>query len=714
MSAFNNHNQDETWDTIIDFENDNSFQQTGSSDESHLDEDEEDEDDDNESDYSLDYEFPGPRYANYRNYADDDASELSDMESDTSAPRFDMWDDDPYNDFTWESNDMQLTRFIKRKQGQLKRDNRDKNSFWNKEKGWPKQLPWSCSSSNHEQSANAICLVESNYGLSEILYAVYRDRIVECGKPHSTMRTSAKLNTIHPNHTTLIESSHQQLPANNTPHTSDKFMDTHQSVSLSKSSQQQVGMQQHGASADPASHPLSSEGLISKFKPYTKYLKRSDYPGSLPEDAYLYLGFDPQCLAHKYGYMAIGGVEGEFELYCCMNPENPVKIWGTKFKGRDNVMLMTNAIQIIRFKNTATGGYQHMLISCMNEAGLLFYQLPAHSQCRDIRTLRQHASPMVVQLHSHLRAFNGVPINDAKLSPDESKLVCVGDDNVVFMIDVYHCATTGDISFGLPCQMEIPSSLLATTPYSSQYVAWSPSSQYFAHTSDSHNLVLVWRASTREILYAIDAAGYTYAISFHPQLDTILVFTNRYGYFHTVDFAKGTTATSSSSLSPEEENNAYINVLSFDHQTHTSRGHQCVDSCGDADSNHAVFHTQHLKVQHEITMVSFRGEINSRLRILAKINGIEWSKDGKYLYVATKKRVLAFQFCSGQLSMPATLIDITGAEIRRSLENEQRLILNHISALDQQDAERLHDWSLMPIHIRNRILGDTQLLACHW
>ncbi|KAK4518355.1 uncharacterized protein ATC70_001708 [Mucor velutinosus] len=707
MSAFNNHNQDETWDTIIDFENDNPFQQS--------DDNSDEDDEDNESDYSLDYEFPGPRYANYRHHNGDAASELSDTESDTSTPRFDMWDDDPYNDFTWESNDMQLTRFIKKKQRQLKRDNRDKSSFWNKQKGWPKQLPFSCSSSNHDQSANAICLVESNYGLSEFLYAVYRDRIVECGKPPSTMRTSAKVNAMHDrNHTTLIESSNQHLPASSTAsHSSDKFMDTHQSVSLSKSSQQQqqqqqIDMQQQEASADQTSHPFSSESLISKFKPYTKYLKRSDYPGSLPEDAYLYLGFDPQCLAHKYGYMAIGGVEGEFELYCCMNPENPVKIWGTKFKGRDNVMLMTNAIQIIRFKSPVTGSYQHMLIGCMNEAGLLFYQLPAHSQCRDIRTLRQHASPMVVQLHSHLRAFNGVPINDAKLSPDESKLVCVGDDSVVFLIDVYHCATTGDITFGSPCQMVIPSALLATAPYSSQYVAWSPSSRYFAHTSDSHNLVLIWRVATREILYAIDAAGYTYAISFHPQLDTILVFTNRYGYFHTVDFAKGTTAATTS------EDNDYINVLSFDHQTHASRGHQFVDSCGDADSNHAVFHTQHLKVQHEITMVSFRGEINSRLRILAKINGIEWSKDGRYLYVATKKRVLAFQFCSAQQFIPATLIDITGVEIRRSLENEQQLRLNLIPALDQQDIKRLQDWNLMPTHIQNRILGNTQLLACHW
>ncbi|KAI8638852.1 hypothetical protein BD408DRAFT_326377, partial [Parasitella parasitica] len=549
-------------------------------------------DDGNESDYSLDYEFPGPRFANYRSVHDvsDDASMLSDTESDQSSPRFDMWDDDPYNDYTWESNDMQLTKFIKQRQQQLKRENMDNASFWKQEKGWPKQLPFSCSSSNHDQSANAICLVQSNYGLSEYLYAVYRDRIIECGKPPATCRSAKSAAAFkNSNHTTLLESnSHQQI--NSTCNAADKFMDTHQSISLST-----IPLQQYDEMLDQAPPhqqqdvgTFSSENLISQFKPYTKFLKRSDYHSTLPEDSYLYLGFDPQCLAQKYGYMAIGGVEGEFEL-------------------------------------------------------------------------------------------------------------------MIFMIDVYYCASTGEITFGAPSEIEIPPTLFPEddTPYSSQYVAWSPSSRYFAHTSDSHNLVLVWRASTREILYAVDAAGYTYAICFHPQLDNILVFTNRYGYFHTVDFARGTTETSSK----------VINILSFDRQTNTTRGHQCVDSCV-SQSHHAIFHTRHLKVQHEITMVSFRGEIDKRLRILAKINGIEWSKDGRYLYVATKKRVLAFQFLPTQPSTP-TLIDFSGIHIRKSLEKQQELRLGRKTTLDQEDVERLDRWNLLPDHIRNRMLGDTQLLACH-
>lgn len=697
MSGFGSNNPQHggNWETIIDVDDGN-----------NLEENREmypviQDDDGNESDYSLDYEFPGPRYANYRHniQEDDSLSDLSDAEVDLSAQRFDMWDDDPYNDFTWESNDMQLTKFIKQKQKQLRAVQKDDDfSFWRKEKGWPKQLPFSCSTTNHDQSANAICLVQSNCGLSEKLFAVYRDRIIECGKSPRKNDKPVKQNTARD--TTWIESSEpfQQLTGAQSLVDEEKYIDTHQSISLSKI--------QSGLTLNDQLHTETEhEDFIHKFEPFTKYIKRGDYPGTLPEDAYLALGFDPQCLVQKFGYMAIGGVEGEFELYCCMDLDHPVKIWGTKFKGKDNVMLMTNAIQLVRWKNNITGVYQHMLIGCMNEAGLLFYHLPAHGQCEDIRARRQKQQS-AVRLHSHLRSFNGVPINDAKLSPDGTKLVCVGDDSIIFLIEVSHCETTGEVTFGAPIDVVIPKLIFQQNniPYSSQYVAWSPSSHYFAHTSDSHNLVLVWRVSTREIIYSIDAAGYTYAIAFHPHLDNILVFSNRYGYFHTVDLSKGTTTGS----------NECINILTFDH---SSRYHQCLDTCIQHDSNQAVFHTQHLRIRHEITMTSFRGEYNTRLRILAKINGIEWSKDGRYLYVATKKRVLAFQFFR-KAKVP-TLIDITGIHVRKLLEIQEASKSRKRKKLNKNEtttfSSTLQHWSIIiPDSIQYRVLGDAQQLACHW
>lgn len=612
--------------------------------------DHQDQDDSYDSDYSLDYEFSGPRYSNYRPIDEEGiASDLSDEEVDQNASRFDMWDDDPYNDFTWESNDMQLTKFIKEKQKQLS----NKESFWTKEKGWPKQLPYSCSSTNHDQSANAICLVQSNYGLSERIYAVYRDRIIECGRPPSSGNKRQKNKEFSKDTTTWIESNDHH-PNYSTHSSTSKFFDTHQSVSVTNTQRKQK------EKVPPATIERTEE-LINQFEPYTKYIKRCDYPSILPTDAYIYPGFDPQCIAYKYGYLAIGGVEGEFELYCCMDAANPVKIWGTKFKGKDNVMLMTNSIQLVRWTNTTTAEYEHMLIGCMNEAGLLFYHLPSHNHCN---TFRSTASP-VVKLHSHIRSFNGVPINDAKLSPDGTRLVCVGDENMIFMIDVHLCTNTGEIQFGNPIEMVIPphlfqSRLLPSSPFSSQYVAWSPSSEYFAHTSDSHNLVFIWKTATKEIVHTIDAAGYTYAIAFHPHLENVLVFTNRYGYFQTIEFSTDT-------------------------------------------------------VRHEITMVSFRGEVDKRLRILAKINGIEWSKDGNYLYVATKKRVLAYRFSMTKYNNIPKLIDITGIQVKRALEKQEETENSRKrKKLISTDGTILKQWQFIPAHIQFRVLGNKHQLACHY
>jgi hypothetical protein len=602
-----------------------------------------------------------------------------------------MWDDDPFNDYTWHSNDMQLTKFIKRKQRRLKAEsiNNNRPSFWSKNKGWPKQMPFSCSSTNHDQSANAICLVESDYGLSEQIYAVYRDRIVECGHPGNVTRKktdrASKITS-----TTWIESNDHQ-PSTTTKTQSDKFVDTHLSVSLPKT-----------IIPSDVCHSGASTNFISKFQPYTKFIKRRDFPGILPESAYLSLGFDPQCLAHKYGYMAIGGVEGEFELYCCMDPQNPVKIWGTKFKGTDNVMLMTNAIQIVRWKNSKDQ-YKHMLIGCMNKAGLLLYNLPPHSQCKDIRQQSRQDRKDAVPLFSHVRSFEGVPINDAKLSPLGTKIACVGDDSVIFMIDVYHCTETDQIGFSTPHRIVIPPCLLGnqqTQPYFSQYLAWSPSSEYFAHTSDSHNVVLVWKASTREIIYAIDTAGYTYAISFHPYFDHIFVFTNRYGYFHTVDLSDAVDA-----------DGIRYNVLDFACKN-LYYGHECFESCivsPENEKQHAVFHTRHLKIRHEITMVSFRGEVDTKLRILAKINGIQWTSQGNYLYLATKKRVLAFQFLMSAKKAP-TLLDITGKHIKRLLESD-RLWTGKKRKLTDPTLAR---WKSLPEHIHSRVVGDAHHLASHW
>ncbi|ORZ03666.1 hypothetical protein BCR43DRAFT_483754 [Syncephalastrum racemosum] len=727
------------------------------------------EDDDYASDaseYSLDYEYQGPRKPKYCNLADpdSDASDLSEAEEDTNdSAAFDMWDEDPYstNDYTWDSNDMRLTHFIKQKQKELLKS----TSFWRKEKGWPRQLPASCSTTNHDQSANALCLVLNNYGFAEQLYAVYRDRIVHCGRApvtyptrdaspsgsggspmqivvgndgstssipstSSARRQSSSNSSNSSGHQsrseslTWIDSDHDSSGSVQALHHGDgsKFLETHSSVSLPRMpAKTSTAATNQTVNNDP-------KPVIAHFVPFTKYIRRADYPPIFPQDAYLPLDFEPMCLSQKYGFMAIGGIEGEFELYCCMDSP-PTKIWGTKFKSKSNVQLMTNAVQIVRLPTTShstdthmtdnihpsgtaspsslldendTDGvvYEHMLIACMNEAGILVYKLPSHNECTQLSQAGGIGNGRCsVQLHSHLRCFDRVPINDAKLSPDGSRLVCVGDNSHVFLMDVLR--HDGAIRFGQPIKAAIPPSLLQNDiPYSSQYVAWSASSRYFAHTSDTHTRVVIWRADTMKPIHSIDAAGYTYAIAFHPRLEGVLTFTNRYGYFHTVNLEQAM-----------DESKAMLNILDFGRQ------------------NASV--SENISVRHEITMVSFRGERDRRLRILAKINGIQWSADGRYLYVATKKRVLAYEFLERPVD---SLLDVAGSHARRALEQFEVETL----AITTHKRKRTHDphysyhyqlmqqgrafatskkwrsrWSDVPAHVRHKVLSQTDL-ASHW
>ncbi|KAI9318168.1 hypothetical protein BX666DRAFT_1935523 [Dichotomocladium elegans] len=774
-----------------------------------------------DSEYSLDYEYLGPRNPNYRpsDVADSDASELSDVDPldnhRESTAGFDMWDEDPYstNDYTWESNDMRLTWFIKARRNQLNRLNAvapwRHDVFWRKERGWPRQLPTSCSTTNHDQSANALCLVLGDYGLGEQLFAIYRNRILECGQsceldsmgdplstlsqispsiPHLSATTSSN-RVRHNDPLTWIDSDQRPFSrsrsglailttttqpnsdgtggidhsknsragssfmyaatagsygctggtedsstGSSTSTTGSKFCETHLSVSLRRPS---LSPDSTSVPVYPGTKTLLSaatasyapdSGIISKFIPYTKFIRRSDFLPVSRQDSYLALDFEPLCLAQKYGYMAIGGLEGEFELYCCMDRGHPPqKVWGTKFKSKKNVQIMTNSVQIVRWQSLEDPKeYEHMLAICMNDAGILVYKLPSHRECINVyRRSSISQTPQIVQLYTHLRNFGGMPINDAKISHDLKQMVCVGDDCYLFLFDIVR-DRSGAISFRNQCKLAVPVHLLQETlsgtqaseiSYSSQYVAWSQSSRFFAHTSDTHNKVLVWNAATQRVQYAIDAAGYTYGIAFHPRLEGVLAFTNRYGYFHTVNLEEA-----------------------YDLSSNTQKVENLLSESSSASSlsDHPANCTTHLTPHQEITMISFRGERDRRLRILAKINGIQWSRDGKFLYVATKKRVLAYEFLRMSHHI-SSLLEITSNHAREIFE---RIGATAIDSASQQTAascpfprkrKRENDcrgrvagnkdrirtsdwfekWSMIPCHLRDKVLHETNL-ANHW
>ncbi|GAN09244.1 hypothetical protein MAM1_0253d08768 [Mucor ambiguus] len=728
---YDEENQRQPEYTIHDIEQQQQQQQTQ----------QEDDDDGAESDYSLDYEYLGPRKANYRDEDDADsvASELSNTCCDDG---FDMWDEDPYstNDFTWESNDMRLTFFIKQRQRQLDAINMiapwQQNTFWKKEKGWPKQLPASSSTTNHDQSANALSLVLSNLGSSEKLHAVYRDRIIECGKYDekeiflNTIKRQERINTT--TYLDNVDNDTVQQAAN----ASDKFIETHASISHSSISTNTTHSTYQPNTVNTSSAATTNDSLISKFIPYTKYIRRSHFPIILPQNSFLSLGFEPMCLTEKYGYMAIGGIEGEFELYCCMDRVKPIKIWGTKFKGKNNVLLMTNAVQIVRWKRNDRD-YNYYLIACMNDAGILIYDLPSHRQCQ--------TTANTCHLQCHIRAFDRVPINDARVSPDGNHLVCVGDEACIFHLSVSF-DKQGNIAFGHPQKLKIPPSILsikhqhphpqpsdkpptntansslssssaaASSTFSSQYVAWSKSSIYFAQTSDTQNNVFVWRTKPHfEMLFSINAGGYTYAIQFHPELEGVLAFSNRYGYLHTVNLDE---------CIARRDPYRTLRLLDYDRQTTYSNGHTCTDECLQGDE--AVHHTLHLSVRHEITMVSFRGEKNKRLRILAKINGLQWSRDGRYLYVSTKKRVLAYEFVPSSCHVQSlekmaslTALSILEKNTKRKRREQEQEIDGEEEPEEEEEASKrkrriwCEKWCKIPAHVRYNVLGDTHL-ASHW
>ncbi|KAI8366922.1 hypothetical protein BD560DRAFT_455031 [Blakeslea trispora] len=573
-----------------------------------------------DSDYSIDYEYLGPRKPNYRDNKDTDsiASELSDASDEDG---FDMWDEDPYstNDFTWESNDMRLTSFIKRRQKELIKVKNaapwQQSSFWKKEKGWPRQLPASNSTTNHDQSANALTLVLSDYGTYEKLLAVYRDRIIECGH-HVNETVTSIANTI-----TWLESQKSQLMST-LVQSCDKFVETHASVSISKVSQSNMSLKKLTADSNietdlyqPTLSSMTNTSIynpyipttsvnnphvLSKLVPYTKYVERSQYPA--PQNAYLALEFEPLCLAEKYGYMAIGGIEG------------------------DDACLF------------------HIAVSSDNNR-LVF------------------GTPVRLDISRDVLAHSYKPS---------------------------------------------PTNALPPSTYSSQYVAWSASSLYFAHTSDTHSHVFVWRMQPQiEMIYRIDAAGYTYAIQFHPELEGVLVFSNRYGYIHTVNLDECMT-----------QEGVSVKLINYNSECTKSNKenwlrpmeqseHQCAPLC--LKGTETVCHTNHLAVRHEITMISFRGEKNKQLRILAKINGLQWSRDGTFLYVSTKKRVLAYKFISGQIqslkkiATQAALAMIEKGSVAGKRKRDQ-------VSVQQAWSKK---WNDLPPHLQSSILDNTRF-ASHW
>ncbi|KAG0226977.1 hypothetical protein BGW42_003264 [Actinomortierella wolfii] len=259
------------------------------------------------------------------------------------------------------------------------------------------------------------------------------------------------------------------------------------------------------------------------------------------------------------------------------------------------------------------------------------------------------------------------------------------------------------------------------TTYTSQYIAWNASSTKFAHTSDSHSRILVWAMPSKQLVCCVDAGGLSFAISFHPKLDNVFAFTNRYGFVHVVDvtdccvgdqnfvlskekhrFNKASTKGTAVSTLPASSSNA------IEQAEGSMEAEKTVEECG----------PPHYQEKHDVLMISFRGQQDRRLRILEGLNGLSWGTDGRHLYVATNRRVLRYMIADPNVRIPS-LFDICANRAKEWLEH--RMLTRHNKQKGprlQEYVDILHqplpkEWGFVPSWIKQRIFGDHVQLRYH-
>ncbi|KAF9114547.1 hypothetical protein BGX27_010522 [Mortierella sp. AM989] len=432
-----------------------------------------------------------------------------------------------------------------------------------------------------------------------------------------------------------------------------------------------------------------------------------------------------------------------------------------------------------------SGQFDHYLIITGNEKGLLIAALPDHCDYirsydsyddDDCQHAFKYRGGNAIAIR---KGFGGEALNDAKVSPNGRWIAVVGDSANVWTIEVTHVPeteeqriarlkeehelkmikelgtdsdyTTDDSmseredmpdesnvkdsikpslddmmpsdyeeeerggrrllhQFGQPIQMTIPEKVLFQPQqkrrrhwgfnqlYSSQYVAWNSTSTKFAHSSDTTSRVVVWSMPSREIVCCVDTGGVSFSIEFHPKLENLFAVCNWYGFVHVVDVTG--CCVGDEDLVPD---NVHVNG-----QAEVGPG---LAGCGGP----------HYEEKHDIIMLSFRGERDKSLRILDGIRGTGWSTDGRYLYVATLRRVLRYELADPQFRVPS-LFQQCARKVKewkeKSLniliegkdENENRRCLDKIN---KEFSPMDKEWEYVPYSIKRRIWGDTFLMRSH-
>ncbi|KNE60431.1 hypothetical protein AMAG_05819 [Allomyces macrogynus ATCC 38327] len=300
------------------------------------------------------------------------------------------------------------------------------------------------------------------------------------------------------------------------------------------------------------------------------------------------------------------------------------------------------------------GGYY--AVASRNSGVIEFYQLPQHGSSG---APHRPPAPKVALMRSmQLRGC----VNDAKVSPDRHWLAAVGDHGNVWIAPVvWDELVTEDGTVPPPHVPNDPvlvdlvhpvlfaaaltDSARAADPasamramlagFTSQYVAWAPCATRFAVSSDTHPYLFVFSAPTFDgaparLEHVIGMAQSTYAVAFHPRDRSILAVSNRHGFVQIIDVD-----------APDPPRVA------------VPEG-KTLEEAAAAWSNDTINEFMSAARRYPREIVPVRHKSTS-----CQINGLQWSFDGQFLYIATYERVLVYQF-----NRPPSLFDMIARRLR--------------------------------------------------
>ncbi|KAI7817429.1 hypothetical protein BC939DRAFT_465863 [Gamsiella multidivaricata] len=234
------------------------------------------------------------------------------------------------------------------------------------------------------------------------------------------------------------------------------------------------------------------EGL--KTVKATKFLRNSLYQfNQLPPSEH-YVPIDenenPICMAHKYGYLAMGSHDGTLVVYCTDIEGEPYEIHNDKLT-ESLRFVMLSSIQIVRWPRyyrsrtmtdesdlgatdwnnsteeldqdgeeydekdgypTKPGQFDHYLIMTGNNSGLFIASLPDHPERKDQRLPRNY-DYYSEDMHEHRykfkddrtwirTGFHEDALNDARVSPNGRWIAVVGDASKIWTLEVTHVPET--------------------------------------------------------------------------------------------------------------------------------------------------------------------------------------------------------------------------------------------------------------------------------